>query len=236
MDKKTAVLTYLHTPFWGSDEFYRSTNRLGLHVHNAWKTEEYSGSVGCIVEMIYKGLLELKEQGYTHVIYSDAADTFFLKSFEVPEFLLISCEKACFPDSAVAEKYPNPASANPWKYVNAGNWCSPIDIAIKFYETYGLAGNRGKHINGQREWHTAFLQAWKDKFPIMLDWNCTDMQSIAFEDPGDYSIIIERKMDEWPIVLNDVPKIRNNKTGTFPAVFHGNGRTDMFWIYSLISK
>lgn len=234
MNKKTAVLTYLHTPFWGSDQFYKSTNRLGLHVHNAWKTEEYGGSVGCIVEMIYKGLLDLKEQGYTHVIYSDAADTFFLKSFEVPEFLFISTEKACFPDPATAKSYPG--SPYPWKYINAGNWCGPIDLAIKFYETYGLAGNKGKHINGQREWHQAYLIAHKHQFPILLDIECKYMQSIAFEDPGDFSIIIDRKMDEWPTVLNDFPKIKNNKTGSEPCVFHGNGRTEMNWIYDLLNK
>lgn len=228
--KKTAVLTYLHTPFWGSDQFYRSTNRLGLHVHNAWKKEEYGGSVGCIMSMLYKGLLELKEQGYTHFIYSDAADTFFLKSFEPPDHLLISVEKACFPDPVLAEKYPE--CSTPWKYVNAGNWCGPIDLAIRFY--YKLNTYKGQHINGQREFHHAFLNAYKQEFRIELDTKCKFMQSIAFEDPGDFSIITERKMDEWPTVLNDIPKIRNNKTDTFPAVFHGNGRTNMDWIYELI--
>jgi hypothetical protein len=229
----TVVLTYLHTPFWGSEQFYKSTKRLGLPVYNAWKKEGYKDTVGCIMKMLYDGLLFLKANGYTHVIYSDAADTFFLKKFDVPDFLLISVEKACFPDPSLAEKYPQ-NMPTPWRYVNAGNWCGPIDLAIEFFERYKLNTHQGQHVNGQREWHQAFLQSQKDNLKVYLDWNCMYMQSVAFEDAGDFSIHIDRKMDEWPIVLNDIPKIRNNKTETFPAVFHGNGRTDIKWIYDLL--
>jgi len=229
---KTVILTYLHTPFWGSEQFYKSTERIGIPVYNAWNLAEYKNTVGCIMTMLYKGLLHLKKEGYTHVIYSDAADTYFLKSFEPGDSLLISAEKACFPDGELAEVYPK--TLTPWKYVNAGNWCGPIDFAIEFFERYKLNSHQGKHANGQREWHHAFLQSQKDNLNIHLDYQCLFMQSIAFEDPGDFSILIDRKLQEWPTVVNDYPKIINNITKSQPCVFHGNGRTNMDWIYNLI--
>lgn len=235
----TAILTYLYKPFWGSEQFYKSCNKVGLPVHNAWNLEFYNDRVGSIVYMIYKGLLFLRDKGYEKVIYSDAADTYFVKAFEPPDYLLISVEKACFPDEALAAEYP--PCATPWRYVNAGNWCGPIQSAIDFFETNGLHLHQEEHINGQREWHHAYLNSIDKitpgkllhKFNVHLDTKCEYMQSIAFEDPDDFQIITNRKMEEWPKVTNGESYILNRKTGTSPCVFHGNGRTPMDWIYNL---
>jgi hypothetical protein len=214
---KTVVLTYIHTEFYGTEEFRKSCAAVGFPVHNAWDPSLYNGTVGDIMYMLYKGLLDLKEQGYTHVIYSDGADTCFLRRFMVPNYLLISAEKACFPDPDLAKEYPE--YPTPWRYVNAGNWCGPIDNCIDFFERYGLNTHQNEHINGQREWHKAFLQSQKDKLKVFLDFDCLYMQSIAFADPDDFSI--------------ENGLIKNNITEEYPSVFHGNGRTEMDWIYNL---
>lgn len=216
---KTVILTYIHTPFWGTQQFLKSTKRIGLPVHNAWDIALYTGKVGSIMYMQYVALLELQKK-YTHVIYSDAADTIFLKAFQPEDGLLISAEKACFPDKLLAELYPN--YPGPWKYVNAGNWCSSIEIAIKFFEKYGLNTYQDKHVNGQREWHHAFLNGCIERFPVRLDYSCNKFQTTAFEDQGDF--------------YSDGISFKNFVTGTEPCVLHGNGRTDMTWIYENLNK
>lgn len=235
----TVVLTYIHTEFEGTEQFRKSCERVGFPIYNAWKKEKYNDTTGSIVRMLYDGLLFLQNK-FDKVIYADGADTIFLKRFDVPDYLLISVEKACFPDAALAEKYP--FCPTPWKYVNAGNWCGPIKSAIAFFERNGLHMYDGKHINGQREWHHAYLGEIDAISPgklihlydTYLDTECKYMQSIAFEDPGEFEIIIPRnKMEVWPRVTNGDPIVKNNLTGTFPAIFHGNGRTPMSWLYEL---
>lgn len=214
----TVVLTYIYKEFWGTDEFYKSTNKVGLPVYNCW-TLPYVAT-GCIMRMQYDSLLKLRNE-YKYVIYSDGADTYFVDKFTPPDnILIVSAEKNCFPDPSTSERYPQIDS--PWKYVNAGNWCAPIDLAIRFFEEYQLNIYQGKDVNGQREWHDAYLKG-KDEFPIKLDTECEYFQTTAFAHEGD--IIISE--------FDCGAEIENGITNTRPYVFHGNGRTDMDWLYKL---
>lgn len=212
----TVVLTYIYKEFWGTHEFYKSTNKVGLPVHNCWNLNNYVGT-GSIMKMQYDALLELKDK-YKYVIYSDGADTYFVSKVTPPDdILVISAEKNCFPDPTTAERYPETIS--PWRYVNAGNWCAPIELAIDFFEKYRLNIYQNDHVNGQREWHDAYLKALEDNYPVHLDINCQIFQTTAFAHDGE--IIVEEE------------RIKNTKQGTWPCILHGNGRTDMSWLYKL---
>jgi ubiquinone biosynthesis protein COQ9 len=52
---------------------------------------------------------------------------------------------------------------------------------------------------------------------VLIDVQCVNFQSIAFEEDGDFSFVYDR--------------LQNNVTGTMPLFIHGNGRTDMTKFY-----
>jgi hypothetical protein len=211
----TIVLTSIYSEFWGTEQFRKSCNRVGLPIYNAFNGTEFTGN-GSILKMLY-GALQLLKDKYKYVIYSDGADTFFAKSFTPPNgVFVISGEKNCYPDQVKAPLYPTKESS--WCYVNGGNWCGEITLIIEFFERYGLLIHKND-ANGQRELTDAYIKAYHDHFPIILDQKCVYFQTTAFEEPGDFTL------------AEDGKGIINNITGTEPCVFHGNGRTDMKAIY-----
>lgn len=224
----TIVLTAIYREFWGTEQFRKSVERFGLDIYNVFLPGvPYQGN-GFIYQHFYNAFLALKDK-YKTVIYSDGADTFFQKSFTPPDDRIIySVEKAIWPP---AERFPHlktlydnyyskPWRRNdwPWRYLNGGNWCGPIDLLVDFYERYGLKDLTGD-INGQKEQAEAFMNADENLFPITFDLRCEYFQSIAFEHEGDFNLAQDGKM------------LVNNITGTTPCILHGNGRTSMDAIY-----
>jgi hypothetical protein len=212
---ETIILTSIYEEFWGTQQFRKSCAMVGLPVHNAFRGQSFKGN-GTVLRMLYNSILELKGR-YKKVIYSDGADTFFMKAFTPPDnIFIISAEKHCYPDPVKAPLYP--LKKEPWCYVNGGNWCGDIDICIAFFEKYGLMNHVGD-VNGQRELTDAYIRGVFDGFHIQLDQKCEYFQTTAFEEPGDFAL------------AEDGKGIINLITGTEPAVLHGNGRTDMKAIY-----
>lgn len=149
-------------------------------------------------------------EGYTHFIYTDAWDTFALRKVnEVPDGLMFSAERACYPHPDKEPLYPRHDS--PWRYVNGGGWCGEIAAFIKMYED-----NPPQYqLNDQVYLTDEFL-----KGGISLDYNCDIFQSVAFCPETDFEFI--------------GATIRNTITNTFPAFFHGNGHTPIDHIYKLL--
>jgi hypothetical protein len=229
MINDTIVLTAIYHEFWGTEQFRKSVERVGLDVYNVFpENTPYRGN-GFIYQYFYKAFLDLKDK-YKTVIYSDGADTVFQKAFVPPtDRIIYSVEKAIWPP---AERFPHlkvlydnyynkhwRRNDWPWKYLNGGNWCGPIHLLIEWYERYGLKDLTGD-INGQREQAEAFMKADADGFPIKFDHNCEYFQTTGFENQGDFSL------------AEDGKSIINNLTGTIPCVLHGNGRTPMNAIYN----
>lgn len=211
----TIIITSIYSEFWGTEQFWKSCEYIKMPVFNSFKGNRFTGN-GDSIRMIYEALQELRDT-YKYAIYSDGADTFFVKPFQPPFGKVIySAEKACYPIPSLASRYPE--CKTPWKYLNGGNYCGDIETLIKFFEQEGLNKFKGA-INGQLEQSTAFLHAYDNGFPIELDYECKYFQSIAFEDPGDFSL------------AEDGKAIVNNLTGSHPCVYHGNGRTNMNSIY-----
>jgi hypothetical protein len=223
--KKTIVLTAIYKEFWGTEEFRKSAARVGLEVYNVFPPNTPHKGNGFIYQYFYKAFQDLKDK-YETVIYSDGADTFFQKSFMPHDDKIIySVEKAIWPPIPILKKtyddfYKDTKYENfPWKYLNGGNWCGPINLLIEFYEKYKLKDLTGD-INGQLEQAEAFFKAKKDGFPIEFDYACEYFQTTGFEHEGDFSLAEDGKM------------LRNNLTGTVPRILHGNGRTPMEAIYN----
>lgn len=227
---KTIILTSIYHEFWGTQQFRKSVEKTGLEIYNVFPTNTPFKGNGFIYQYFYKALLHLKDK-YETVIYSDGADTFFQKSFVPPnDEIIYSVEKSIWPPVqhfpqlvTLYDEYYNTRGRevlknHPWKYLNGGNWCGPIDLLIQWYEKYGLKDLTGD-INGQLEQAEAFLKADKDGFPITFDHGCEYFQTIAFENVGDFSLAPDGKL------------LVNNITGTIPCVLHGNGRTKMDAIY-----
>jgi hypothetical protein len=211
--KDTIIITSIYEPFWGTEEFLYSVNRLNLPVYNAFTRKKFTGN-GDVHRMLYEAYKKFETE-YKYVVYSDGADTYFLRSFTPPDNKVIfSAEKACYPNPERAIDFP--ITTSPWKYLNGGNCCAPASLMIEFYERYGLDKLSGD-VNGQKESTTAYLQGVKDGFPIELDTNCELFQTTAFEDAGDFELTEKG--------------LYNLKTGTHPHILHGNGRTDMSTIY-----
>lgn len=227
MQNNTIVITSIYSEFWGTRHFRKSCERVGLPVHNAFKGNKFTGN-GDVIRNIYEALKGLENQ-YQYAIYADGADSLFLKSFEVPtNHVLYSTEKAIWPPTedlknkwAQYERDFISLVDSPWKYLNGGGYCGPIQLLIQFFERYGLNKLRGD-VNGQREQSEAYIQARYDNFPIYLDINCTHFQTTAFEHEGDFAV--------------SESGFKNLITGTEPAILHGNGRTEMKHLYEIFNK
>lgn len=152
----------------------------------------------------------------THFVYVDAYDNIcFGTPDEVEQKfkafncrMLISAEKNCFPSHWRSVEYPK--CNTPWKYINGGGSMFEIEyfkemVARNPMQTYGFMDP------------DYLLDCLLKEPDIKLDNNCEIFQTIAHSN-----------RDEWDIVGN---RIRNIGTNTTPVFFHGNGRTNMDWIY-----
>lgn len=212
---KPVVITYIFEPNYQTQKMVESVERQGLPLVNMCQNAHFGGH-GETLRIMHRTMQNLRGQ-YTHVIFSDGGDTYFLYPPNIPiDHMVYSTEKACYPHPHKAQYYPN--KYTPWCFLNGGGWAGPIDICIEFFERYGLSTQSGD-INGQDEIMEAYFKAKADDFPIEIDQMCEIFQTTAFEDPGDFQA--EGKL------------IKNLKTNTYPAILHGNGRTPMDWIYNL---
>lgn len=161
-----------------------------------------------------------KLEGYTHFIYTDAWDTFVLAGpFRVPDGLLISAERACYPHPEKAALYPD--NPSPWKYVNGGGWCGEIAAFLKMYELCPPT----TELNDQVYLTDQFLKGYDW---VKLDYDCRYFQTLGFCPESDFSFRKSMIYDNY-YIFNDV-------TNSAPAFIHGNGHTPMPHIYDLIPK
>ena len=156
------------------------------------------------------------QEGYTHFLYTDGFDTFAFSSmseierkYKNTDKMLFSTEKQCFPRKDWTDIHPQ--SESEWKFLNHGQFISPIDTFLRLYE-----GVFQLNMTCQEWAMDLYLNGSED---ITLDLNCDIFQTIAFETEGDFEIREGR--------------IFNLKNKSTPVFAHGNGRTDMTWIYNI---
>lgn len=162
------------------------------------------------------------KDNYTHFAYSDAFDTIALAPFSEFEgivndlrgFSFIgSAEKGCYPNPDLAEKYPQ--SIHGWRYVNAGQFFCSVEWFLEMCEKRSPHG-----VNDQTWLSETYISEYPNNL-VTLDYPCRLFQSIAFEDSNDFAITRDGRL-------------MNRKTNSFPIFVHGNGRTDMEWIYDFV--
>lgn len=156
---------------------------------------------------------------YSHILLVDAHDVIFLAPpdaitarYNDPDRMLFSCEKACWPSPGLASHYPFISSD--WRYLNSGSYLAPIPVYLDMIGRHPVAYT----YDDQLYFTERYLSG---QWPIDLDDRCRIFQSIAFQADSDFETV-------------DGRAIFNNKTGTYPTVIHGNGRTPMGWVYEIL--
>lgn len=224
---KPIILTYIwcesDNEISSTSEFRRSVAHFGYDLINVHPNGAYFKGHGEVFQQLYHAICNLPPDQM--VVYSDGADTFFLREIEPPtDRILYSTEKAYYPTDGKQDRYTN--RLTPWCYLNGGGWSGPAGMVKEYFERFGLAKLKGD-INGQQAQHNAYFAALDSGFPVDLDQLCNEFQTIAFQADGDFSTY---KSDQHGAF------IINNLTGSTPALFHGNGRTPMGWVYDLLPK
>lgn len=182
-------------------------------------------SWGGFLDKIHETYKYLKTlQDYTHFLYSDAWDTIALGGPEetqkfMPDGLMISGERACYPHGDKAVLYPEHLS--PYKYVNGGGWCGEISAFIKMYELCPPT----TELNDQVYLTDQFLKHYKDGW-MKLDYECNMFQTMAFRSPEHFRLIYTQK--------NGGFRMANNFFNNLPIWFHGNGHENIDDVYKLL--
>lgn len=157
----------------------------------------------------------------THILYTDCFDTLAFAGPDevIGKFekmygeikMLISGEKACYPHPERAREYPQyPGEDSPWRYVNGGGWI----VEINYFKELCVKENLNDDSHDQVWLMEAYL---KNLDFIEVDSFCHIFQTIAFSNQTEWG-----KWDE---------RFYNRGTWSRPVFFHGNGRTDMTWLY-----
>jgi hypothetical protein len=201
-------------------------NREGLE-HLIYSSQKQGWDIELIVADQWKGfgtkLIEtynyLKENpNITEFIFVDAYDVIALGSHKEFEGkiqdrskMLIGVEKACYPQSDLADQYPKVDTD--WKYINSGAYFSPSKLFIDMIDA-----NPPLYSDDDQLWLTnEFLNNPTNK---VLDYKCDVFQCYSFIAEDDFSY--------------NNGRVQNLKTGTEPIYLHGNGKTDMTKVIELL--
>lgn len=217
---KLAILTYIHTPFWGTDLFERSLRMLSLEYMNVYDGSRGSQHIGNgeVLRFIYKTLKRLPGE-YTHAMYVDAADTIFLQNptdlILEDNILVYQLEKASYPFPDIGQYYnKNTPEHYRWRYINGGGYYGKVEDLLKFYEQNVLMC-LPTFCNGQYEQTLAYMRTKKySELHIHGDYDCKVFQSCAFEEPDEFEYDYNKGL------------LYNRLTKTYPCVLHFNGRSD----------
>jgi len=211
---KTKVVTFTSAPNnYGHKQLIRSLDfwQVDYHVIN----EPWRGFGTKIIETA-KYVEGIKNE-YKDFIFVDGHDTFFLQKPErrhFPHCALVSCEKACWPDSSLEHNWSGVPTR--WKYPNSGSYYFPIELFMQV-----VAENPINPSDDDQLWLQRVILS--HKYDIQLDHECDIFQSIAFLADDEYEI--------------DISELRNKITGKWPIIIHNNGgnaKNPMEWIYNLI--
>lgn len=183
---------------------------LGIDLLTYGKGEFFSFYDSKIVQMA-KLLTDVKDK-YTHVLYTDAADSLIFSSVseiiqkyrEFKHPLVTSAEKGCHPFGHLADKFP--PSPTPFRFMNPGNFIGEINYVIKTLAA--LIPFSHMQTDDQGHWHEGFLQG---KIDVALDHNCELFQCMS---DCDFK-------QEFTLMPNG--RIQNDLTRSEPCIVHFNG-------------
>lgn len=150
----------------------------------------------------------------THVLYTDASDSFFLANLAEIESkydsvrenktLVVAVEKDCHPFAEYVDKWPE--SPTPYRFMNPGNFMGEIETVIMALEA--CKRYHWLRTDDQGHWHLAYLNGLSED--IMLDYYCALFQTMSNCDFD----------QEFKIVSG---RLVNKVTYTMPCIVHFNG-------------
>lgn len=152
---------------------------------------------------------------YTHYAFCDAYDVVFCAGWEeiLRKFtalnspIVFGAECYCWPDVNAASRYP--VCHDRARFLNAGFWMATAEAALPFAEELAeIAARKEKCDQGIVT--DMFLS---QRHPIKLDTRC--------------SLLFCMNLDSPHYLSMDAPRPRATDTGETPALFHGNGGTDI---------
>lgn len=150
---------------------------------------------------------------YAHVLYTDAADSFFLAGLDEIMYrydrmgapsLLVSGEKGCHP-YAYMKKYFDSKYSTPWRYMNPGGFLGHIDWVLRALEA--IERYADPNTNDQGPW----MKALDDRaILVKVDQDCDIFQTMSDH--------VEGELD-----TDSNGRLRNTITGATPCIVHFNG-------------
>lgn len=178
---------------------------------------------------VYQYLKNLNSK--EHVVVCDAYDVIALNkctnklleenilSFFDDNKVTFNAEINCFPDGSLAGRYPDTNSK--WKYLNAGIYTGKVENILQMLD---LVLSKIVNSMDQLEFSKLFL----DSTLIDLDYECKTFQTL-------YSGSVGGSVDVSDFIVKD-GNIYNKHYNTVPLLFHGNGKTDMRNLLSLLKS
>ena len=169
----------------------------------------------------------------THILYTDMFDTIALAppSEVISKFkaldckMLISAEKAYFPDDGESHLYPE--SPTQWKYVNGGGCIFDIEFFKSITTPYP------EPMMDPYWLRDIFLQYPNE---VKLDYHCQIFQCLAHSNQDEWEVASQSTFTETKCYNGEQLRIRNKATETMPIFFHGNGRTNIDWVYNVANQ
>jgi hypothetical protein len=128
----------------------------------------YSDFADAKVNRLLPVLERLRSEGYTHVLYTDSTDAFFvgtkekiLRSYQKMEFppVLFSRERGCYPHHHLGDKIPEHL-----RFPNTGQYMGQIDALITMWTA--VRERYGKEPDNEQGW---LQKACADGVNIVLD-------------------------------------------------------------------
>lgn len=213
MTAATESLLVITPAYGGSDPtlLQQSCTAVGIDLHMYGVSAVWPG----FTQRVRDAVEVMRGRAESTILFTDASDTFIVdgaqpilaKFAETHCQFLHSAEKACWPDSSLAAGYPD-NTPSPWKYINGGGWIGRRRYAIE-YLLYLL--DLYTRLDGRDDDQLMFNQCWIASPPggVGIDSNCQIFQTMSQHNNGEI---------EWD-------GLRNTITGSYPSVFHFNGRT-----------
>jgi hypothetical protein len=220
MKAKGCVVTVASHPWRGYKLFLKSCAQHNIKPIVLGMGKPYRSHIQKLLYL--KEFLKEQAKDFTHLLFCDAYDVVLAASWPriIQTFLslnsplVFSTERMCWPDIHLARDYPS--SPMPYCFLNSGLWMGEISAASMLIKSILLQNVSAHNFSDQRLYADAFLNG---KMPITLDYQCQLFQSL-YQSPDDL---------RWD---DKNHRIKNKLTKQFPLIFHGNGKSNMYFVLS----
>lgn len=216
-----------------------SCKRFGIELRPYGMGESYKDWRQIKITLWVPWLKRLREEGFSHVFYTDGRDSFMLcgadevidkyNAMGCPKYL-ISCEDQCYPFPGLSEKVMARSKprrkANPWKYLGAGQMMGEISYMIELWEELEKRyGDIPKENHDQGWLELGFADGVMLNRDFVLDHDCHIFQTASLHRlGGDVPNYIELgRLEISHELVSQTPRVYNPITGTYPCAIHFPG-------------